>query len=47
MVELLKSFWWLIPLLLIGIFYGAIKELKRVDHTKYLNKPKQDKNKPN
>lgn len=36
MQQWLADYWWIILVLFFGIILNAIKDLKRVDHTKYL-----------
>lgn len=43
----LIHYWWIIPLLLIGVIFGAVRDLSKVDHTQYLNRPKKKQEKPN
>lgn len=39
-MELIKEYWWVILILLFGIILNGIKELRRLDHKKFLqNKP--------
>lgn len=40
MQQWLADYWWIILVLFFGIILNAIKDLKRVDHKKYLlNRP--------
>lgn len=36
MQQWLADYWWIILVLFLGIILNAIKDLKRVDHKKYL-----------
>ena len=45
----LADYWWVILVLFVGVILNAIKDLKRVDHKKYLQNrrelpPHRDKN---
>lgn len=39
-MEWLKDYWWLILILLVGIFLNVIKDLKRVNYNEYIKKKK-------